>query len=204
MLILEGSDQLGKTTFARLIVKIAAERAKIFFDSLDDGSDSYVPVDTILPRPIYYAHMTRPNMAFDFFHHYKDMMSMWAVQDRFHIGGVIWHDDRISARRMRIIESWLTMLGSYTIIFVATDEDWYANFLETARREQSQFHMFDNKTHVAANSKYLEIVGGTFHIPVHYDQVVFVDENTWPDEKLANAVLDRWLTVVEETLDKEC
>ncbi len=112
MLILEGSDCLGKTTFAKLLLKEA------------DGRERF---------PTFYSHMSRPNKSFNFWTHYKDMMTIYAVQDRFHLGGIVWHQ-AIWQGRLEIIEGWLRSIGSMIIVFYASDEQWYRDMIEKDER----------------------------------------------------------------------
>lgn len=117
MLIIEGADCLGKTTFINALIK----RANEMIEEHD------------LPFPIFYSHMSRPNCAFDFFDDYKDMITTFAVQDRFHLGGIVWHD-AIPQERLEIIEGWLRAVGSMVIVLYASDTRWYEKWLTNDKR----------------------------------------------------------------------
>jgi len=134
MLIIEGSDCLGKTTLAHKLVSLAADMNKY---------------------PVFYSHMSRPNKAFDFFEHYKDRMSMFAVQDRFHLGGLVWHEGEISEASLEIIEGWLMSIGSMTIVLYASDEKWYRRRLERDNRG----NLLDIDTMCKANRTYMLFKG---------------------------------------------
>ncbi len=108
MLIIEGSDCLGKTTFANLLFEVAKEMIH------NQG----------LHHIVYQRHMTRPIPSFDFFYDYQDMISKFAIQDRFHLGGIVWHD-KISQAELEIIEGWLQSVGSMTVIFYTSEMEWY-------------------------------------------------------------------------------
>lgn len=178
MLILEGSDDLGKTTAAKRLVHLAAERAEVE----ERNACKY---------PIRYEHMTRPNSGFDFYRDYMDMVSMFAVADRFHIGGMVWHD-AIPYNKLKLIESWLAAVGSFTVLFVSDDPDWYLQRLEQNKRKQ----MFDIETLMQANSTYLDMALGAFKFPVHHDHVIFVNHG-WPDDNALNITLDSWFDLLE-------
>jgi len=171
MLIIEGSDCLGKTTFANLLVSEAAKR------------NTY---------PIFYSHMSRPNKAFDFFNHYTDMMSKFAVQDRFHIGGIVWHN-KIKQPALDIIEGRLRALGSRTIVVYANDLKWY----EDRIRNDNRGNMLPTEFMINANLWFKMLVQKTLrnHKPIvdyAWDVKCEADEPTYPDKEYANYILDKW------------
>lgn len=104
MLVIEGSDCLGKTTLAKKIVRKVSEKG----------------------FPVVYSWMTRPNeQLFDFFLDYKKMLNPCAVMDRFHLGGLAYHTDKISLQKLQIINAWIRSIGGIIIVFYAADEEWY-------------------------------------------------------------------------------
>lgn len=113
MLVIEGSDCLGKTTLAKKIVDKMMEKG-------------YSTV---------YSHMSRPNeQLFDFFLDYKKMMNPCAVQDRFHLGGLAYHHDKISPQKLQIINAWIRVQGGLIVVLYAGDEQWYRYRLENDER----------------------------------------------------------------------
>lgn len=113
MLIIEGSDCLGKSTLAKKIVrKVSA-----------------------MGVSVVYSWMTRPNEElFDFFHAYKDMMNPCAVQDRFHFGGMAYHVNKIPPMNLQIINSWIHSIGGMIVVLYAHDREWYRRLLENDDR----------------------------------------------------------------------
>lgn len=104
MLVIEGADCLGKTTLAKKIVRKVSEKG----------------------FPVVYSWMTRPNeQIFDFFLDYKKMLNPCAVQDRFHLGGLAYHTDKISAQKLQIINAWIRSVGGLIIVLYAGDGEWY-------------------------------------------------------------------------------
>jgi hypothetical protein len=180
MLILEGSDCLGKTTFANLLVKMAAEDARY---------------------PIYYAHMTRPNKAFNFCSHYKERITKFAVQDRFHIGGIVWHN-AISNDALEIIERDLFQTLSQVIVFYTTDRKWFLEKLQSDKRG----NLLSIETMLNANNNYYRIAKGGHPLNVKVDFSFNIKssdgEPTYPGEKEAREILDSWYKNLEilETL----
>ena len=113
MLIIEGSDCLGKTTVAKKIVNKMMEKG----------------------YPTIYSHMGRPNeQLFDFFLDYKKMINPYAVQDRFHLGGLAYHHNKITPQKLQIINSWIRSVGGMIVVLYAEDEQWYKQRLENDER----------------------------------------------------------------------
>ena len=138
MLILEGSDCLGKTTAAKRLVELAAE----------DRSAQYM-------FPVSYSHMSRPNQHFDFHSHYLDMISRFAVQDRFHLGSLVWHSGVMDEAKLRVIEGWLLSVGSMICVIATDDETWYGDHLDNSEKSE----MFETDSILQANRRYLSMVG---------------------------------------------
>lgn len=113
MLVIEGSDCLGKTILAK----------KIVIKMMEKGF------------PTVYSHMGRPNeQLFDFFYAYKDMINPCSVMDRFHLGGLAYHSNKISKQRLKIINSWIRSIGGMIIVLYANDEQWYRRRLHEDKR----------------------------------------------------------------------
>lgn len=114
MLIIEGSDCLGKTTFAKKIVRYVMDH------------DKY---------PCMYSWMTRPNEdTFDFFESYKMIINPYTVQDRFHLGGVCYHSGKISTEHLNKIEDWIYEMGGFIVVLYASSEDWYKKWIDKDQR----------------------------------------------------------------------
>lgn len=171
MLILEGSDCLGKTTFAELLLKEADSR-KVY--------------------PTYYSHMSRPNCTFNFCSDYKDMMSTYAIQDRFHLGGIVWHN-AISKQELNAIELWLKNKSSMVVVLYASDHDWYRDRIEKDNRG----NMLPIYAMCAANKEY-ELMAKSEHdmnplIDLSWD----ITPNklatpNYPDELYTKNIIDMW------------
>jgi len=113
-LLIEGSDCLGKTILAKKIVRKVSD----------------------LGVPVVYSWMTRPNEdKFDFFHAYKEMMNHCAVQDRLHLGGLAYHDGKISTHHLQVINSWIRSVGGIIVVLYAADTKWYKKRLEQDERD---------------------------------------------------------------------
>jgi thymidylate kinase len=167
MLILEGSDCLGKTTFAKLLLN-EADRRNMY--------------------PTFYSHMSRPNSVFDFHEDYKDMITTYAIQDRFHLGGIVYHN-AISQVGLEIIEGWLRSVGSVIVVFYAPDFDWYKDWIEKDNRG----NLLRVDTMYNANKRFSELVlskYGKNHLVPLID--FSIEIGSWPDRKLAKQIIDFW------------
>lgn len=168
MFIIEGSDNLGKTTAAHRLVELAAKRKEF---------------------PIYYCHMSRPMEPFDFFYDYADRISIHAVQDRFHLGGLIWHNDVITQDSLRYIESWLYRVGSFIVLFVSEDEKWYTARLNKSKRSE----MFDPMKLIKANRNFRAMSERKFQPLVQFDHVIRVNgDDCFPNDSVLETLLDAW------------
>lgn len=129
MLIIEGTDGVGKTTLAKELLKA-------------------------LPTHIY-AHFTRLPQEFDYFWGYVERMSQHVVQDRFHISEVAYSYARgdqphFDIETARLLDGKLRLLGAYTVVITA-DED-----LISQRWDPSQ--MYNLKATLEANKVFTSAV----------------------------------------------
>lgn len=183
MLIIEGSDCLGKTTAANKIVELCAIRAK---DIMESKRPEYA-------YPVRYEHMDRPNVAFDFFQDYCEMINRYGVMDRFHLGALVWHKDVMQYNILRRIEGWLAVVGSFTVIFYAADEGWYQQWLETHAEHEE---LFDIDVLMKANCDYHKMIKHKFRHPVHFDMAFDISDQ-FPGDKHLETIIDGWFNKLE-------
>jgi len=172
VLIIEGADELGKTTAAKRLVELAAEDGKY---------------------PIRYAHMSRPNSTFDFFNDYSDMFSLFAVQDRFHIGGMVWHKNAISTSALRIIEGRLYTLGSVVVVMHTSDKDWYDAALSKGKPQS-----FSTNDIVTANDMFCALSQNNV---VSSDFIYDVKDGKYPSDDTLSMWLDCWYSRLKLLVD---
>jgi hypothetical protein len=163
MLIIEGSDRLGKTTAINKMRALTAQ---------------WNP-------PILYSHMSRPNEEkFDFYKDYRPLISTYTIQDRFHLGGIVWHD-AISQCHLRRIEAWLDLVASKTIVLFASDFRWYEKWI----KEDDRGNLLSDIAMIEANQEYYSMAMGRhpLHPKIdfswdvksqHVDEPQFVDLDT--------------------------
>ena len=188
MLIVEGSDNLGKTTICHRLVDLANE--------LDPPKN---PWDN---NAYNYTHMTRPKEGFNFFTDYFPLMNVYGIQDRFHLSAIAYHDPvPFDQAKLRFIESWLYRFGSLIVIV----EPQSSVFYEKRLSKSDKIEMFGTKTMCKARDIFsiiidFEDVDGLFPI---YDWSIYVELNeegeivkTATNEELKD-ILRQWFKRIE-------
>ncbi len=62
------------------------------------------------------------------------MMNPCAVQDRFHFGGMAYHENKIPPMNLQIINSWIHSIGGMIVVLYAGDRARYRELLENDER----------------------------------------------------------------------
>ena len=182
MLIFEGPDCFGMTTAAKRLGQL-----------VDQATDEDASPETQFP--IRYAHMGRPPKAFDFFWDYHDLISKFAIMDRFHLGAMVWHDDAMNEARLRIIEGWLLSVASVTVIMCSFDDEHYASLLDKDPKQQ----MFDRDTLMVASQTYAAMAEGTHSLNPRHDHVwVSTPGHPFPTEDVLQDWWTTWLSRLQE------
>jgi geranylgeranyl pyrophosphate synthase len=177
MLIIEGSDCLGKTTFARKLEHYCARFL-----------------------PTYYLHMTKQNMSsFDFLHDYERVIDSCIVADRFHLGTLAYPDHKMDENILRKIESSIYAASGLIMVIYASDLNWYQKILNNDKRPnmstETKQRMFE------ANLVYKSFVDCSFE---YYNLQPSIDlalnikssgsfEIWWPDAAMISRVGNRWI-----------
>jgi thymidylate kinase len=136
MLIIEGSDCLGKTTLANSILKRVQE----------------------LGEAATIRHLGRPDATFDFYTDYFSMIEPTVIQDRFHLGALAYHDNVMTADHLRIIEGWIFSGGSLVILLYCEDFLAYRKRIENDHRR----NILRNDILEEANKRYTLMADGRF------------------------------------------
>lgn len=172
MFIIEGADDLGKTTAAKRMVKLAGTMSGTLNDQFK--------------FPIRYQHMSRPNPHFDFFHDYRDMIGRWAVQDRFHLGALAWHEveeTKLTHDKLKLIEGLLASVGGCIVIFINSDYRAYEARLKESRKTE----MFEVTKILEGNVRYNEHIRYQSNVDVMWD----IAEVGYPTDD----TLTRWIAM---------
>lgn len=105
MIIVEGTDLVGKTTLCKKL------------------ADMYA-----LP----YRHMSKPGDGFDFVWSYQQAMERHTVQDRFHLGELAYGETIYGCRQtkegLHLVEAYLARVGAVVIVVTASEE-WLGRHL---------------------------------------------------------------------------
>ena len=152
MFVIEGADQCGKTTLAHKLV------------------------ERISPmRPVFYAHMSRPPECWDYYDDYLMRAQMYAVQDRFHYGGLVYADLRrggtkITPMMLHLLESHLDLQGTFRVVLTAEDSFLRAKMKKA--KDEGRKEMYDEVTVLEVNRLFFELGTGvkykTARPDIHY------------------------------------
>jgi len=172
MIIVEGADGTGKSTLCRNL--------------LDRLGEEYV-----------YAHLSRPPEGFDVWYGHLGMINRFTVQDRFHMGEIVWPHARgeaVGTWRMqpetyRLLDARLRLVGSFTVVLTC----WHDQLAERLAKSE---HMYDQTTILRANNAYLDIVNtGRFGLyRPDYDYVVRETQfHPYPSSSDVNDIVHQYL-----------
>ena len=186
MLIIDGPDNVGKTTLAKKIVDVANKKS--------NG-----------PR-FTSRHLTRPPEDWDYFKGYKKLAEsgMYTVQDRFHLGTIAYDEvTRYNKYQLRIIESWIYSSGSLVVLLLPQS---YRNYEARLRsKEYSKDEMFDVDRMLRAATIFEEISNGDFsgqhefgiNPVVDYCYDINFDEEgkfcPWMNNEYRNKIINGWV-----------
>lgn len=168
-LIIEGSDNLGKTTFAKKLVRYVWDH------------DKY---------PCMYSWMTRPNEAtFDFAKSYRIMLNSYTIQDRFHLGAIAYHKDKITAEHLNHIDEWIRDAGGLVVLFFAEDENWYKEHIAKDKRG----NLLANEILCKANSVFTQIATGQHPLRPSFSYAFDISGGHFVEDKFVKIIAERWI-----------
>lgn len=168
-LIIEGSDDLGKTTFAKKLIRYIWDH------------DKY---------PVMYSWMTRPNeTAFDFFKSYQMMLNPYTIQDRFHLGAIAYHKDKITVEHLDHIEEWIREAGGLVVLFFAEDEKWYKEHLAKDKRG----NLLANEILCKANSVFTQIATNQHPLRPSFSYAFDISGGQFVEDKFVELIAGCWI-----------
>jgi len=180
MIIIEGSDQLGKTTLAR---KLSIQLSSVLYGDEDHTERVY-------------RHMTRPPDGFDHLTGYVERVGPH-VWDRFHLGALAYgrltgNGGCPNPRQMLWVQRYLRWQGAIVIVMHA-DRWWLKEHLDSTREE-----MYSKQTILDVNDIFVMISRSSNHGEKYCDFSIDVTDGAWPNEQtvemLVNTWRERWLT----------
>lgn len=175
MIILEGADHTGKTTFSRLLTKHIA--AKFGHDELSSV--------------LYYGHMSRPPEDFD--HVAEYMAGVGArCQDRYHLGSIVYGKilgggSFVSARKMRVVQQYLAWRGCVTVVMFCERDKLRKRLMSAVDREE----MYSMERILDANEAYRGLTKSSNDGAPYADVAIDVTDR-WPDDATAARLVDDW------------
>ena len=149
--------------------------------------------------------MTRQGKAFDYFTHYRDLITRYAVQDRFHLSGLVYQKGSFNSSTLQQVEGWLLLAGSLIVVFYSSDHDWYRERLRTSLRQE----MFDDLDFLCeVNKKYEAIALGECvdHLIPRVDMSIDIcptlekhisKNHFFPQFGLLSQIIDTWYRRLE-------
>lgn len=159
MIVIEGPDGVGKTTFANKLLEYSARNGE----------------------PMTYHHMTRPSPGFDYFNDYVLMgIGGNIVRDRFHLGAVVYgqmlglHSYQEDPTLLRALIRFVRMRRCVTVVITA-DDHWLRDSLEKEIKEKKREQMYNVNTIIQANKCFRAIASVSttssdpmcdYHIPI--------------------------------------
>ncbi len=177
MIIVEGTDGVGKTTLCKTLLK-----------SLSDH---------------VYAHFTRLPPAFDYYWGYRQRASADVVQDRFHMSELAYAKARKEPSKLcpttyKMVDGYLRGLGCLTVLVTA------GNKLVESRWTPDQ--MFSLEATLEANSAFMDVALGDFKLDgksykIDFDLHFHVhEEHPYVAGAEVDVVLERYTELREHTM----
>lgn len=168
-LIIEGSDDLGKTTFAKKLIRYVWDHDEF---------------------PVMYSWMTRPNeTTFDFLESYKMMLNPYTIQDRFHLGALAYHKDKITAEHLNWIEELIRDIGGLVVLFFAEDETWYKEHLAKDKRG----NLLANEILCEANFIFARIAMGQHSLRPKFSYAFDISGGQFVEDKFVELIAGCWI-----------
>jgi len=168
-LIIEGSDDLGKTTFAKKLIRYVWDH------------DKYL---------VMYSWMTRPNEdTFDFYNDYAILINPWTIQDRFHLGAIAYHENKITAEHLNHIDGWIRDAGGLVVLFYAEDEKWYKEHLAKDKRG----NLLANEVLCKANSIFTQIATNRHPLRPKFSYAFDISGGQFVEDKFVELIAGCWI-----------
>lgn len=174
MLIIEGPDLVGKSTFVQTLFKTDALQGQ-----------GYMP-----------RHLTRPSRGFDKLWGYVDLACQKTIQDRFHMSEPVYACHRRDSTDLdpftySVVDGYLRLLGSFTVIITADIGLITERYEQHSNREMYSFEMIRG-----VNSSFQLIANGDLWRGYSMDwdyHIHCTKEKPWPSEEDLSKVLNRYL-----------
>lgn len=182
MLIIEGADLVGKTTYCKKLVDL--------INTYEELGGGYV-----------YQHLSRPPRHFSIYHGHVALMGRRIVQDRFHMGMNAYayarqEEEPLDDLTQGFLEAKLALLGCVSVVITADDE------LISSRYRARGDDMYARDVVLRANEWFINNAGRfDFHISCKTGKVMSASRT--------RAIVSEWPTlqcvdVMGEYLRRQC
>jgi thymidylate kinase len=179
MLIIEGSDLLGKTTLCKALVNSPQLR-----------SQGYI-----------YKHFTRLPHEFNYFWGYVQHAAKYSVQDRFHMSEIVYASTRyeqpqISPEMYRLVDGYLRSLGCFTVVLTADEEVFDERFHMNGQEQMYNLDQIKQANFIfagiAQNCELTTVTNLFKNIDID-GHIHFTKENPWPGQRDLDNILTAYL-----------
>jgi hypothetical protein len=170
MVILEGSDCVGKTTLANMLLE------QDYFQSIGAR----------------YGHLSRLPDDHDRLLDYKELIDPLLIQDRFHMSEIaycagrqeLFENVKLTPHMYELIDAWLRLVGAVTVVILAPPS--LITERHAANRERE---MYDVQVSLIANGAFTSMVNGKSPYDVDFDMVIDAGLMAM-DEEYARDIVD--------------
>ena len=164
MIIVEGADLVGKTTFAKKLVT-----------SLCNNGYHHI-----------YKHLSRLPEKWDYYWSYLSEFSYSTVQDRFHDSELAYANARgdttfLDHRTYRLLDAWIQSRGTVSIVICADES------LIRSRFEETGDDMYDIDIILKANEWFIDN-RDSFDVAISCD-----DEKQFPSDTMAAKIVQNYM-----------
>ncbi len=166
MLIVEGTDGVGKTTLCHHLVDRLKEHG-----------------------PWIYSHLSKPPLKWHFPTSYFPRMTRFVVQDRHHMSEIVYRQAREEPRALtpmgyKLVDARLRQLGGFTIVIVGTEAI-------IRRNHKGDGDMHDVNIHLKANHHFRRIVMGQWEESIDWNMWWDLHKG-WPEDWWIDQIIDKY------------
>jgi len=178
MIIVEGTDLLGKTTLCHALVEHLNQE-----------------------MPHIYQHFSKLPECFDWAAHYFPFMTRFVVMDRFYMsrqayGRVFENQYVLSDEEYRILDAALRLVGGFTVVCLSNEKTIRERH---AAMSPDRSEMYDVDGICKVNAQFADIVHGTMW-DYDFDYVITSPQEGWPADHVKEIVeqyLDRQVAITQ-------
>jgi thymidylate kinase len=177
MLVIEGTDSVGKTALCKELTKRLCD----------------------LGKPAVYRWFTKLPECWDYFWDYQSHIARWVVQDRFHMSELVYRACRDEPRRLQanesaMIDARIRLVGGLTVVLTASDQFLKERYTKLHDREMHSIAQIIRANQGFSNiTKPIALPRGTRR--PDWDITYHVDHDRMPssNEDLVTEIIETYL-----------